>query len=117
MADERTTVKALLEEMSAFLDERDWHQFHSPKNLAMGLAIETSELMEHFQWMDEKASRAVAGDSQKMAEVREELADVLSYVLSLALSLDIDLSEAFVAKMEKNRTKYPAAQFRGRYKL
>ena len=117
MADEQTTIRALLDEMSEFLDERDWHQFHSPKNLAMGLAIETAELMEHFQWCGEQESRAVADDQARMQKVREELADVLSYVLSLSLSLDIDLSEAFVEKMKKNRIKYPAQLYHGRYKL
>ena len=117
MPDETTTIKALLDEMTEFLDERDWHQFHSPKNLTMGLAIETSELMEHFQWMGEKESRSLVNDSTKGAMIRDELADVLSYVLSLAISLEIDLSQAFIEKMKKNRIKYPADQYRGRYKL
>jgi len=117
MADDQTTVKALLDEMTEFLDERDWHQFHSPKNLTMGLAIETAELMEHFQWMGEKESRCLVSDPTKGTMIRDELADVLSYVLSLAISLDIDLSQAFCEKMKKNRTKYPADQYRGRYKL
>jgi dCTP diphosphatase len=117
MPDETTTIKTLLDEMTQFLDERDWHQFHSPKNLTMGLAIETSELMEHFQWVTEKESRNLENDSAQKKMVQDELADVLSYILSLAISMNIDLSDAFIQKMKKNRTKYPADQYRGRYKL
>lgn len=83
----------------------------------MGLAIETSELMEHFQWVDEKESRALDNDFARRKMIQDELADVLSYVLSLAISMKIDLSDAFVEKMKKNRKKYPADQYRGRYKL
>ena len=117
MADAETTVGELIAEVRRFQKERDWKQYHSPKNLAMGLAIETGELLEHFQWVSEQASREVIGDEKAMAEIRDELADVLCYVLNLALELEVDLSEAFRAKMRKNAVKYPAEKYRGKYKL
>jgi len=97
-----------------FVDDRDWRQFHSPKNLAMGMAIEAAELMEHFQWIDEAESRKIADDPAKQAAAGEELADVLCYCLIMADELGLDLSETLRAKMVKNAEKYPAEEFRGR---
>ena len=115
MSDASTTVAELRELVRRFVDERDWRQFHSPKNLSMSLAIEAAELMEHFQWIDANESRRAGEDNAKLAEVREELADVLAYVLALANALDLDLSAAVRDKMIKNAAKYPAEQSRGRY--
>jgi dCTP diphosphatase len=114
-ADDRTTVAELRTLMRQFVDERDWNQFHTPKNLAMSLAIEAGELMEHFQWLTPEASRGVAADPQKRAAAGEELADVLCYLLALANQLGLDVSQTMHDKMQKNRAKYPAEQFRGRY--
>jgi NTP pyrophosphatase (non-canonical NTP hydrolase) len=97
------------------VDDREWRQFHSPKNLSMSLAIEAAELMEHFQWIDIDESRRVKDDPAKLAQVRDEIADVLCYVLALANELDLDLSAAVGNKMVKNVVKYPAEQSRGRY--
>jgi NTP pyrophosphatase (non-canonical NTP hydrolase) len=113
--DRATTVAELRELVRAFVDERDWQQFHSPKNLSMSLAIEAAELMEHFQWLTVAESRAVADDDRRRSDVAEELADVVSYALALANALRIDLSTALRDKMRKNAVKYPAAEFRGRY--
>jgi NTP pyrophosphatase (non-canonical NTP hydrolase) len=113
--DATQTIQSLKDLMRAFVDERDWQQFHSPKNLSMSLAIEAAELMEHFQWIDVPASRQVKGDPTKLAAIGEELADVLCYALALANELDLDISENIRAKMIKNAAKYPAAEFRGRY--
>jgi dCTP diphosphatase len=115
MADDTTPVQALKDLLRAFIDERDWRQFHAPKNLSMSLAIEAAELMEHFQWIDVAASRAVSADPEKLAAIGEELADVLCYALALANELDLDVSEIIRAKMQKNALKYPADEFRGRY--
>ena len=117
MADKETTIQELMDHLADFVDERDWGQFHSPKNLAMGIAIETGELLEHFQWISVQESREVGDDAEQMAGVKEELADVFSYVLALAQVLGIDLSEAFYQKMELNGEKYPADKYRGKYKL
>ena len=114
MSDSHTTVEQLRQLVRQFVDERDWQQFHSPKNLSMALAIEAAELMEHFQWIDVEASRQISADAKKLADVGEELADVLSYTLALADSLGLDLADTLQAKMIKNAFKYPADEYRGR---
>jgi dCTP diphosphatase len=114
-SDATTTVAELRQILSDFVAERDWSQFHSPKNVSMALAIEVAELMEHFQWLTTEASRKLAEDPAKLAAVGEELADVVGYSLALANELGIDVSSAIRAKMVKNRLKYPAAEYRGRY--
>jgi len=115
MNDSQTTVAELRQLVREFVEEREWRQFHSPKNLSMALAIEAAELMEHFQWIDVDASRQVAEDPQRLGAVADELADVVSYSLAIANSLDIDLAAAVEAKMVKNAQKYPVDEFRGRY--
>ena len=115
MSDSHTTLADLRQLVRQFVDERDWRQFHSPKNLSMSLAIEAAELMEHFQWIDAAASREVAADAEKLAAIRDELADVCCYVLALANELQLDISSAVRDKMIKNAQKYPADQSRGRY--
>ena len=113
--DETTTVSDLREMVRRFVAERDWHQFHAPKNISMALAIEAAELMEHFQWISTDASRAVSGDAEALSAVEEELADVICYALAMANELGIDVSKAMREKMKKNELKYPADEFRGRF--
>jgi dCTP diphosphatase len=115
LSDFSTTIAELREIVRQFVDERDWRQFHSPKNLSMSLAIEAAELMEHFQWLDIAESRRLADDPSKVAAAGEEIADVLCYILALANELDLDLATALREKMIKNAAKYPAEQSRGRY--
>ncbi len=115
MNDRTTTVEQLRTLVSDFVEERDWQQFHSPKNISMALAVEASELMEHFQWITINASRELADDPNKLAAVGEELADVVSYSLAMANALGIDLASTIEAKMVKNAKKYPAEEFRGRF--
>jgi dCTP diphosphatase len=114
-SDRETTLAELREMVQQFVHERDWQQFHSPKNLSMSLAIEAAELMEHFQWISPDASRRVPEDEVKLTAVGEELADILCYTLALANELELDLAAAMRDKMDKNRRKYPAAEYRGRY--
>ena len=116
MSDSTTTVADLRQIIREFVDERDWRQFHAPKNVSMALAVEAAELMEHFQWLDVEASRQLPSDPAKLAAIGEELADVIGYSLALANELGIDVSEAIRNKMVKNRLKYPADEFRGRYR-
>jgi len=116
MSDRTTTVGELREMVAAFVAERDWQQFHDPKNLAASIAIETAELMEHFQWLRSDELDAVRHDPQQMGEIREELADITAFLLSFANALDIDLSDALGDKMAKNARKYPAEEYRGRFK-
>ena len=113
--DQQTTVAQLREEVARFVDERDWRQFHAPKNLAMAIAIEAAELMEHFQWLTVAQSRRLQENAQRKHAVGEELADVLCYVLALANELELDVTQTMRAKMIRNREKYPVAEYRGRY--
>ncbi len=115
MNDHSTTVHELREVVRQFVQARDWEQFHSPKNLSMALAIEAAELMEHFQWLTTEASRAVGEDTEKLAAVGEELADVLSYAIAIANELDLDLATLLRDKMKKNALKYPVEEYRGRF--
>jgi len=115
MADAATTVAELKDVVRRFVDERAWQRFHAPKNLAMGLAVETSELMEHFLWIDGPASWEVIKQPGKRESIADELADVFCYLLNLSMALDIDLSDALNAKMIKNALKYPADQYRGKF--
>ncbi|MBL8794872.1 MAG: nucleotide pyrophosphohydrolase [Planctomycetia bacterium] len=115
MPDTVTTIAELQDAVRRFAAERQWERFHTPKNLAMGLAVETAELMEHFLWLDGEESRHAADDPAKRQAIGEELADVANYVLNLSLVLGIDLSDAIVAKIAKNALKYPAEQYRGRW--
>jgi NTP pyrophosphatase (non-canonical NTP hydrolase) len=116
MADSTSTVASLKDAMRRFVAERNWEQFHSPKNLVMGLAVETAELMEHFLWMDNHASRQVVDNSVELGEIADEMADVACYLLALANTLDLDLSDAILGKLEKNARKYPAEKYMGKYK-
>ncbi len=115
MSDDSTTIADLRALVARFVAERDWQQFHSPKNLSMSLAIEAAELMEHFQWIDSAESRRAGQDPAKLAAIRDEIADVLCYALALANELNLDLSQAVRDKMVKNAAKYPAEQSRGRF--
>lgn len=115
MTDATTTVQALRELVREFVEQRDWQQFHTPKNLSMSLAIEAAELMEHFQWLTAEQSRELAADPAKLVEVGEELADVVCYTLALANELGIDVASAMRDKMVKNAAKYPAERYRGKY--
>ncbi|MDA8337244.1 MAG: nucleotide pyrophosphohydrolase [Peptococcaceae bacterium] len=111
MDDRQTTVGELRAMVASFVEERDWRQFHSAKNLSMSIAIEAAELMELFQWTDGEAA-----DDRQLARVGEELADVVIYCLSLANALELDLARAVRDKVEANGRKYPAARFRGGFR-
>lgn len=101
-------VNALEAALQAFADERDWNQFHSPKNLAMALTAEVGELVEIFQWLTEEQSRKVADDPSTARAVRDELADVTLYLVRLCSVLGVDLNEAVTHKIRANGKKYPA---------
>ena len=94
-----------------FSDERDWGQFHSPKNLTMALAGEAGELIEHFQWLTEKQSKEL--DAEKIKEVSEEIADIQIYLIQLADKLNIDIEEAVNKKIKVNQLKYPQDKAKG----
>jgi len=94
-----------------FAKERDWDQFHSPKNLAMALIVEAAVLIEHFQWLTEEQSQTLPPD--KLAEVEQEIADIQIYLIRLADKLGVDMEKAVNAKIELNEKKYPADKVRG----
>lgn len=105
-------MKDLLRKIQLFNRERDWEQYHSPKNLAMALTVEASELVEHFQWLTQEESRNLS--PEKLEKVKDEIGDVLIYLANLADKLHIDPVAAAHAKVEKNRTKYPAEKVVGK---
>ena len=106
-------VGKLQGELARFARERDWEQFHSPKNLVMALTGEVGELSELFQWLSEGASREVGRDAATSRPVRDELADVLFYLVRLATVLEVDLNEAAASKLHSNAKKYPIDKARG----
>ena len=108
MTERLVDVKALDAALARFASARRWEPYHSPKNLAMALTGEVGELVEIFQWLTEEESRSVAQAPQTAEAVRDELADVLIYLVELAAALGVDLNEAVNAKLVKNALKYPA---------
>ena len=111
MSDSTTPVQQLKDLMRTFVDERDWQQFHSPKNLAMAIAAEVGELLEHFQWLNEQQSANLPLETRDAVAL--EMADVLLYLVRLADKLGVDLGAMALRKIELNAQKYPIEQFRG----
>lgn len=100
------SLSLIQQQLIEFSKQRNWERFHSPKNLTMALSVEVAELMEHFQWMTEEESRTVQG--KKLGEIKDEVADVLLYLLQICNQLNIDPTEAAQKKLIKNAAKYPA---------
>jgi len=105
-------MKGLIRELRKFARERDWEQFHSPKNLSMALSVEVAEVVEHFQWLTEEESNRLSPD--KLSKIKEEIGDVLLYLVNLSDKLGIDPLEAAKEKLEKNNLKYPAEKVKGK---
>ncbi len=114
MTDDHTTVRQLRGVVADFVAARGWEQFHDAKNLSMAIAIEAAELMEHFQWLRSDQLQAAADAERE--QIGDEIADVAAFLLSLCNVLRIDLASAIERKMAKNESKYPADQFRGRFR-
>jgi NTP pyrophosphatase (non-canonical NTP hydrolase) len=104
-------LDALRLRLRDFVRERDWEQFHSPKNLAMAMIVEAAELVEHFQWMTEQASRQL--EPEKLAQVEQEIADTFVYLLRLADVMGLDIVDAANRKIDLNALKYPVEKVRG----
>jgi len=115
-SDSHTTVGALRQAVAAFVDARDWQPFHTPKNLSMSIAIEAAELMERFQWLTADEAQAAVARPQERAAIADELADILIYCLSLCNALNLEVSPAVLDKLQANELRYPAAEFRGRFR-
>ena len=107
-------LASLQAELRKFVAERDWDQFHSPKNLAMALSVEAAELLENFQWLKEEESARLA--PERLEKVRQEMADVLIYLLRLSDKLGVDLLAAARDKMQLNARRYPADKVKGSMK-
>lgn len=106
-------IKLLTKKILDFINERDWNQFHNPKDLALSLVLESAEVMEHFQWQDNDEMQEYIKSNS--GEIGEELADVLYWVLLMSHSLNIDINKAFEGKMLKNEAKYPIDKAKGRH--
>lgn len=106
-------VKRITEKIKKFRDERDWMQFHDPKNMAVSIILEASELLEHFQWKTiqevEKYSK------QNHGEIKDEIADIALYLFEMADNLGVDLIDAMDKKLEKNKEKYPIDKAKGKH--
>lgn len=109
--DASMTIEALTERICAFRDARDWQQFHNPKDMAVAIAAEAGELMQHFVWKTQDQTQQVI--TEKRAEITDEIADVGILLFELAHNLNIPLAEAMQAKLERNELRYPADKARG----
>jgi NTP pyrophosphatase (non-canonical NTP hydrolase) len=115
MKDNEITIGDLKKQVDAFVDKRDWKQFHSPKNLAMALSVEVSELMELFQWLDLEQAKEVMKSGKVREDALDEIADIFIYLLAFCNTNKIDISDALMKKMKKNIKKYPADKFNGHF--
>jgi NTP pyrophosphatase (non-canonical NTP hydrolase) len=114
LTDATATIGEIKSRVLAFARERDWEQFHAPKNLSMALAAEAGELMEHFLWDSPETSRSKVAEADRRGKIEEELADVVIYALEFANMTGIDVAAAIERKMAQNAAKYPVAKARGR---
>ncbi|MBU0469107.1 MAG: nucleotide pyrophosphohydrolase [Candidatus Omnitrophica bacterium] len=112
MSDKNVPIQRIKNKIKKFVKERDWEQYHSPKNLGMSIAIEAAELMEIFQWLTEEQSFQLS--KKQKTELEDEIADIAVYILNMCNVLNIDLSEAIAKKMIKNEKKYPAKLVKGK---
>jgi dCTP diphosphatase len=114
-SDKQMTIAELKEEVKRFIEEREWTKYHNPKDLAESICIEAAELLQLFQWLRlEEYTQHIARKPRKLMRIKEELADVVIYCLSMANRLDVDLTEAVLDKLEQNRRKYPSNLFKGK---
>jgi dCTP diphosphatase len=104
-------IKTIIAKIKKFRDERDWMQFHDPKNMAVSVVLEASELLEHFQWKTKEEVKKYIKTNKD--EIRDEIADVAMYLFELADNLGIDLIKAMEQKLDKNSKKYPIAKAKG----
>lgn len=109
------SIEEILPQLLGFRAQREWEQFHLPKELAAAISIEASELQELFLWRERETAEELKRDGRRMGLISDEVADILIYLLFLSHDLDIDLPKALLGKLEKNRRKYPEKEYRGRY--
>jgi NTP pyrophosphatase (non-canonical NTP hydrolase) len=114
--DNERKIHELKEKIKEFCDKRDWDQFHNAKELAIALSIEASELLEIFRWKTHEEVDALFKDEKKKEDIEDEMADILYFLVRIAQRYDLDLSEGFDRKLEKNDKKYPADKVKGLHK-
>lgn len=107
-------IETMRDALRDFSKQRDWDQFHTPKNLIIALTAEVGELAEHFQWKNPREIEEASKNPDEKNMISDEIADVLSYLLRLSDKLDIDISDAFWKKIKKNAAKYPVEASKGR---
>ena len=112
--DGNTVIRQLIANVREFLRERDWEKYHNPKDLAESICIESAELLQLFQWVKHEETEQFKNDPSKVQRIKEELADVLIYCLSMANTLNIDLTTAILQKIEHNKKKYPKERYKGK---
>lgn len=115
MNDEGTKIANLKRIMQNFVNERDWNNFHQPKELAIAISVEAAELLEIFLFQNKNPNKEEV-DSQTFNSMKDEIADIFAYLLSIVNALEIDLTSVFLDKMKKNELKYPVSEFKGKYK-
>lgn len=113
MSDQETTIAEINREIKQFIRERDWEQYHDPKNLVMALCSEVGELADHFRWLSREESIALVEVPAKSKPVADEIADVLMFALELAAVCNIDVSDAIRSKLKDNAIKYPVDKAKG----
>ena len=114
LGDANTTIGHLISQVREFLEERNWEKYHNPKDIAESISIEAAELLQLFQWVKSEESQQFKSDSLKVQRIREELADVVLYCLSMANTLSIDLTTAILDKIKQNSVKYPVGLYKGK---
>jgi NTP pyrophosphatase (non-canonical NTP hydrolase) len=113
-SDENTTIKTLRGRVHDFIESREWGKYHHPKEVALSLSVEASELLEIFQWAEKETVEEMKANPKLMERIREELADVFNYTLDMANRLDIDLTQASEEKFKKTDKKYPVSVWKGK---
>lgn len=115
MSDKETIIDELKSLIESFVDEREWKQFHSPKNISMSISIEAAELMELFQWLSLDEAKEVMKSGDIRDNAIDEIADVMIYAIAFCNRNNIDISDAIKQKMKKNRKKYPTESYKGHF--
>ena len=113
MTKEKLDLKTIKEKLRKFSQERDWNQYHSPKNLAMAMSVEVSELLEIFQWSNDGGMEKIE-DKETKKQIEEEIADIFNYLVKFVDLMDLDLEELSLEKIKKNDMKYPVNKFKGK---
>jgi dCTP diphosphatase len=111
--EEYMDLERLKSKVKKFVRERDWEKYHTPKDLAIAIAVEAGELLENFQWMKENETERIKGNEDLMGRIESELADVINHCLSMANVLDIDLAKIVLSKLKEAERKYPKEKYRG----